>query len=123
MSLTTLLFLAVGIIFAAIGLVASFSFIRYWVKKNLKEKPGNLNVVKSDQLFPPFVNNNPRVSRGYYYAERNRQTYNYLPEPAQTALGDKNNNIRDIRSAKPLRIEVVNYYGLENETNRYYYGN
>lgn len=122
MSLTALLFLSLGGLSVIIGIFVLSGFVHYKVKKK-KQPPVKINPVNTVRYTQPepnsFYTNNPI----YYYREINRQT-TFIPRtPPPNVPANKQTSVKDVKKAKLLRIEVLNYYGPEDDNNRYYYGN
>lgn len=123
MSLTGLFFLALGGLSVIIGIIVLSGFISYKLKKNNRLPPLKTNPVSRVRLPQPELYDYYSDNTGYYYREFTQHSNNNKEVSSPGVPANKINTVRDMRKAKPLRIEVVNYYGSEDDNNRYYYGN
>ncbi|MHC1737624.1 MAG: hypothetical protein AB9882_06400 [Ignavibacteriaceae bacterium] len=122
MSLTALLFLALSWLSIVTGTVSVMGFVHYKVKKNIRQQ-FTKNSVTGVTSPRPLMNNYSPGNSGYNYGEINVQATNNPQMPHPTPPPNKNGSITELKKAKPLKMEVVNYYGPKDNNKRHYYGN
>ncbi|MHC1737732.1 MAG: hypothetical protein AB9882_06945 [Ignavibacteriaceae bacterium] len=123
MSLTALLFLALGGLSVIIGIFVLAGFVHYKVKRNNKQPPVKINTANRVPLHHSEMYKYYPDNTGYYYQEITQQKTNNPQTPPKNVPVIKDKSVKDMRKAKSLRIEIVNYFGPEDDRNRPYYGN